>query len=230
MLNSKLEFWRRYNVIVWKRLVAKLWNAKIWRCLFVSFGVLVLTRLANQWPEAETTAYDFQPKFSTGCQCGDGNLYLPSRSYKHNSRSTRIGKYFEYELRSICKCDLQSFRSWMTTNDFQSLFKVDLPRGATTCSSRLYIGEQEWINLFGGQIILFGGNKMSLLGGNKMYCIDMTMNCFTELINYRHEWNNKHKNMQVLNSFIITFFDFRPILLLYLLCKQIYTTLQWKPL
>ena len=72
---------------------------------------------------------------------------------------------------------------------------------------------------------------MSLSGGNKMIpvCIDMTMNCFTELINYRHEWNNKHK-MQVLNSFIITctFFDFHPtcILLLYLLCKQIYTTLQ----
>ena len=57
------------------------------------------------------------------------------------------------------------------------------------CSSRLYIGEQEWINLFGGQIILFGGNKMSHLGGNKMIpvCIDMTTNCFTELINYRHE-------------------------------------------
>ena len=34
----------------------------------------VRTRLANQWPEAETTAYDFQPKFSTGCQCGRWKL------------------------------------------------------------------------------------------------------------------------------------------------------------
>ena len=137
----------------------------------------------------------------------------------------------------ICK----SFRSLygvteMTTKDFQSLFKVVFAVHWFTPRSyhvfeRLYIGEQEWINLFRGQIILFEGNKMSLLGGNKTIpvCIDMTMNCFTELINYRHEWNNKHK-MQVLNSFIITFFDFHPILLLYLLCKQIYTTLQWKPL
>ena len=88
---------------------------------------------------------------------------------------------------------------------------IDLPIGATMCSSILYIGEQEWINLFGGQIILFGRNKISHLGENKMIpvCIDMTMDCFTELINYRHEWNNKHK-MQVLNSCIITFFDFIP--------------------
>ena len=68
----------------------------------------------------------------------------------------------------------------MMTKDFQSLFKVVFAVHQFTPKSH-----QEWINLFGGQIILFGGNKMNLLGGNKitLVCIDMNMNCFTELIN-----------------------------------------------
>ena len=85
----------------------------------------------------------------------------------------------------ICKCfrSLYGFAG-MTTNDFQSLFKVVF--AVHQFPLRIH---QEWINLFGGQIILFGGNKMNLLGGNKIIpvCIDMNMNCFTELINYRYE-------------------------------------------